>query len=137
VDVVTYHNDIARTGQNLNETVLTPANVNADDFGKIAFLPVDGKVDGQPLYLSISELPTGRTMWSSPLPNMTAVFAFDADSGEQLWRVSLLSAARRPATITVAARSIPNQRHLHSLDRPAARSKRRHLPGRHVERWIG
>ncbi|MHB8424057.1 MAG: hypothetical protein ACYDB9_02735 [Gammaproteobacteria bacterium] len=52
VNVLTYHNDNARTGANLQETVLTPANVNAADFGRINFFPVDGKVDAQPLYVS-------------------------------------------------------------------------------------
>jgi hypothetical protein len=52
IDMVTYHNDAARTGQNLNETILTMANVNSSTFGKIRSLPVDGKVDGQPLHLA-------------------------------------------------------------------------------------
>ena len=60
-DVVTYHNDIARTGQNLNETILTPANVNSTTFGKIRSLPVDGKVDAQPLYLSSLQNIAGGT----------------------------------------------------------------------------
>src|SRR5437763_510277 len=55
--VLTYHNDAARTGQNLNETTLTPANVNATNFGKLFVIPVDGKVDAQPLYVSNLPIP--------------------------------------------------------------------------------
>src|SRR5579864_472424 len=50
--VETYHNDNARTGQNLQETLLTPRSVNVSTFGKMGFFPVDGKVDAQPLYVS-------------------------------------------------------------------------------------
>ena len=57
VDVVTYHNDNARTGQYAGETVLTPATVNPQNFGKIGFYAVDGKVDAQPLYLSNVNIP--------------------------------------------------------------------------------
>src|SRR5690349_14995672 len=56
-DVLTYHNDNARTGQNLRETLLTPANVNASNFGKLFVISVDGKVDAQPLYVSNIAIP--------------------------------------------------------------------------------
>ena len=49
VDVLTYHNDSMRTGQNLSETALTPANVNATSFGKLRMLAADGSVDAAPL----------------------------------------------------------------------------------------
>jgi hypothetical protein len=41
-DVLTYHNDTARTGQNLHEEILTLANVNSTNFGKLRVLPVTG-----------------------------------------------------------------------------------------------
>jgi len=51
-DVLTYYNDNARTGLNPSETILTPQNVNANGFGLIRNLPVDGQVYAQPLYAS-------------------------------------------------------------------------------------
>jgi outer membrane protein assembly factor BamB len=93
VDVATYHNDVARTGQNLNETILTPANVNSSLFGKIRYLPVDGKVDAQPLYLSSLHNIGGGThnvVYIATEPG--SVYAFEADSGTLLWKVSMLGA---------------------------------------------
>jgi len=92
-DVVTYHNDIARTGQNLNETTLTTANVNSATFGKINSLPVDGKVDAQPLYLSgLQNIGGGTHNVLYAATEHGSVYAFDADTGVQLWKVSLLGA---------------------------------------------
>ena len=49
IDVVTYHYDNLRTGQNVNEITLTPANVKVNTFGKLGEFAVDGRVDAQPL----------------------------------------------------------------------------------------
>jgi len=45
---LTYHNDNARTGQNVTEVILTPGNVNSTNFGKLGFPSVDGLVDAEP-----------------------------------------------------------------------------------------
>jgi hypothetical protein len=90
VDVATYHNDIARTGQQLAETTLTLANVNATTFGKIGFDTVDAKVDAEPLYLS--KVTVGGAVHNVlyVATEGDSVYAFDADSGTQLWKVSTL-----------------------------------------------
>ena len=49
VSVLTYHNDIAGTGLNNGETVLTPADVALGSFSKLFAASVDGQVYGQPL----------------------------------------------------------------------------------------
>jgi outer membrane protein assembly factor BamB len=92
VDVATYHNDIARTGQNLSESVLTTANVGSATFGKLHSLPVDGKVDAQPLYLS--QVTIGGTTHNVVYvaTEHGTVYAFDADAGTQLWKISTLGA---------------------------------------------
>ena len=96
--MVTYHYDNARTGANLSETVLTPANVNATKFGKMGFHSVDGKVDGQPVYLSqvsISGQGTHNVLYV--VSEHASVYAFDADSGTTLWHASLLGSGEIPS----------------------------------------
>src|SRR5262245_38119754 len=90
-DVLTHHNDNARTGQTLSETALTPASVNAAGFGKMGFLPADGKVDAQPLYVRGLQIPGQGTHNAVFVATEHAsVFAYDADTGAKLWQVSLL-----------------------------------------------
>lgn len=89
-DVLTYHYNVQRQGQNTLETTLTPANVNSTNFGLIRLLAVDGHVDAQPLYLY--RVPMGanfRNMVFVVTENDSA-YAFDADSGAQLWKASAL-----------------------------------------------
>ncbi len=88
-DVTTYHNDNARTGQNLSETILTSSNVNSTNFGKLFVISVDGKVDAQPLYLG--QINVGSQGTHNVLFVATehgSVYAFDADTGSALWQVS-------------------------------------------------
>ena len=81
IDVITYHYDNMRTGQNTSEAVLTPANVNSVGFGKLGSFIVDGKVDAQPLYLSNVTIPgVGVRNVLYVVTENGTVFAFDADS---------------------------------------------------------
>jgi lysophospholipase L1-like esterase len=57
VTVLTQHNDNSRTGQNTTETILTPANVNSSQFGKLFAQPVDGQLYAQPLYVPNVTIP--------------------------------------------------------------------------------
>jgi outer membrane protein assembly factor BamB len=96
-DVLTYHNDIGRTGQNLNETILTPANVNATTFGKVGFFAADGKVDAQPLFVESLAIAGGTHNVLYVVTEHDSVYALDADSGTQLWQVSTLGKNETPS----------------------------------------
>jgi len=90
-DVLTYHNDVARTGQNLTETTLTPSNVTSAKFGKLGFYPVDGLVDAEPLYASNVTVPgNGKHNLLIAATENDSVYAFDADSGATIWHASVL-----------------------------------------------
>ncbi len=94
---VTLRNDIERTGQNLRESILTPANVNSASFGKLGALAVDGRVDAQPLFLSGVTLSGAAHDVLYVATEHGSVYAFDAASGATLWRRSLLAADETPA----------------------------------------
>ena len=90
-DVLTYKNDLARTGQNLAESVLTLANVNATSFGLLRTLAADGKVDAQPLYLSALTVQGAAHNVVFAATESDSVYAYDSDTGALLWHVSLLA----------------------------------------------
>ncbi len=106
VNVVTGHNDISRTGQNLNETVLTPANVNPAQFGKLFSQSLTAIPTAQPLYVSQVTIP-GKGVHNVVYVATTgdAVYAFDGnDNGgvdaNPLWHVSLLTNTTPSGTYT-------------------------------------
>ncbi|TAM53381.1 MAG: pyrrolo-quinoline quinone [Paraburkholderia sp.] len=96
-DVLTYHNDLARTGQYLAETTLTPSNVNAAQFGKVAFLAADGKVDAQPLYVSNVSMNGATHNIIYVATEHASLYAYDADNSAKLWQRSLLASGETPS----------------------------------------
>jgi hypothetical protein len=100
-NVLTYHNDNARTGQNLTETILTAGNVKAGSFGKLFEVKLDGKVDAQPLHVGGLRMPNGimRDVVFAATEH-DSVYAFDADNGHIYWHANLL----RPGETTSDAR---------------------------------
>jgi len=103
-NVTMQHNDIGRTGQNTNETILTPANVTKTSFGKLFSVAVDGYVYAQPLYVAGVTMGAG-TPQAGTTHNVVfiatendSVYAFDADTNggansAPLWHASLIDAA--------------------------------------------
>jgi Immunoglobulin domain len=103
IDVVTYHYDNLRTGQNTSEMTLTPANVNVSTFGKLGEFAVDGLVDGQPLLLSNLVIPgVGTKNVLYAVTENDSIYAFDSDSitptgGTVLWQATALLSGETPS----------------------------------------
>lgn len=100
ISVLTQHYDNARTGQNPQETILTPSNVNPIQFGLLFSHELDGQMTAQPLYVPnvfISSLNTIHNVVYAVTMH-DGVYAFDADNNQganaqPLWYVSFLDPA--------------------------------------------
>ncbi len=101
VSVLTYHNDLARTGQNLAETTLTPSNVNLKQFGKLFSNALDGQVYAQPLYMPGLAIPNqGTHNVVFVVTEHDSVYAFDADSASMpLWQLSFINPSAGVTTV--------------------------------------
>jgi len=109
ISVLTQHYDNARTGQNTQETVLTPANVNHTQFGKLFTQSLDGQMPAQPLYVPNVFIPalnaTHNVVYAVTMHD--SVYAFDADNNQgsnasPLWQVSFLNPANGVTSVPLA-----------------------------------
>jgi len=102
---LTQRNDNARTGQNLQETMLTTTNVTSAGFGKLFSYPVDGAIYGQPLYVQNLQIPSqGFHNVVYVATEHDSVYAFDADQKAPgtLWTVNFTNSANAVTTVPCA-----------------------------------
>jgi hypothetical protein len=97
VDVTTYHYDVGRTGLNASETTLTQTNVNSSSFGLIQTFTADGGVDAEPLYLSGLTVGGQQQNVLFMVTENDSVYAYNADTGTQLWKTSVLESGEQPS----------------------------------------
>jgi len=109
VSVTTYHNDNSRRGLNETETILTHANVNPNQFGKLFSYKTDGYSYTQPLYLPGVNIPgLGVHNIIYVATEHDTIYAFDADSSQginrpPLWQRSFIDPARGITTVASQA----------------------------------
>ena len=107
-NVLTYHNDVERTGQNLTETTLTLSNVNSTTFGKLFQATLDGVVDAQPLYVAGVSIPNqGTHNVLIVATENDSLYALDADTGAQLWKVALLGSGETASDPRLCNQVVP------------------------------
>ena len=93
VNVTTWRYDTTRTGQNVNETLLSPSNVNVTSFGKLYSYSVDGHVYAQPLYIAALPIAGVPHNVLFVVTEHDTLYAFDANQNLQLWKVNLIDMA--------------------------------------------
>ena len=123
VSVLTQRYDNARTGQNVAEPVLTPANVVAGTFGRLFSYPVDGYVYAQTLYVPNLTIPgIGVRNVVFVATEHDSVYAFDADNGAAgpLWQSEL------PQPVSGRHDGTEHRRQEHHRPRPGHRPGDRH-----------
>src|SRR5277367_1980654 len=97
VNITMWQVDQQHTGQNLNETILTPSFVGSSGFGFLFSQNLDGQVFGQPLIVSGLTINGATHNVVYMVTENDGVYAFDADSNAgsnstYLWYDSLLPA---------------------------------------------
>ena len=104
VNVLTQHNDIARSGTNLQEATLNASNVGSPAFGKLYARVVDDQIYSQPLIVTGVDVPgKGKRNVVYVATVAGTVYAFDADTAgesEPLWKKSLVPEGARPTLNT-------------------------------------
>lgn len=102
--VTQYHNNAPSTGQNLTEISLTPTNVNASTFGKLATTSVDAQVYAQPLYVPSVTITSGSYQGTHNVVYVAtendSLYAIDSITGTVLWKDSFLVAEPGLANVT-------------------------------------
>ncbi len=101
-------------GAQTDELALTAANVNSNSFGLKWTAAVDGWVSAQPLYMNALTVNGASHNVVFIATANDSVYAFDGDSGAQLWQVSLIPAG---ATSIAAADGGLYQRAAHRHSR--------------------
>jgi hypothetical protein len=103
--IYSWRNDPGLTGQNRQETILTPASVSSGHFGKLFSCPVDGYVYAQPLYMPNVTIPgngTHNVVFAAT--EHDSVYAYDADANpcQLLWHVNFLNVTPGATTVPTA-----------------------------------
>ena len=109
--VTTWRNDLARTGQNLQETTLTPSNVNATKFGKKFSYSIDGYVFAQPLVVPNVNIGGGTHNVVYVATQHDSVYAFDADGARTsaYWKKSFIDPANGITTVPGSSVGVTNE----------------------------
>ena len=98
-------------GVNSSETVLTPANVNSTNFGKLFSTTVDGQVYAEPLYMENVAITTGANQGTHNVVFVAtqndSLYAIDSTTGTILWQDALLT-PEHGGTVTAVPSSAVN-----------------------------